>query len=70
MKNVPTGAPIILRGTLGTDGSSTDLRHRSPPIAGSGTARLVVVMDEFREGRDSLSVYDDVFGDVEIGTLK
>ena len=64
--NVPTGAPIILRGTLGPGGSSTDLRHRSPPIAGSGVTRLVVVMDAFREGRDGLSVYDHVFGDIEI----
>lgn len=56
--DVPTGAPVILRGTLWPGKPRTMLRHRSPPIAGSGTTRLVVVMDEFREGRDGPAVQD------------
>ena len=47
--SVPTGAPIVLRGTLWPAAGPTDepsgLLHRSPPIAGTGTTRLVLVLD-------------------------
>lgn len=42
--SVPTGAPILLRGTLWDD-VPTGLLHRSPPIEGIGQTRLVLVLD-------------------------
>ncbi|MEM7506733.1 MAG: DUF1826 domain-containing protein [Pseudomonadota bacterium] len=42
---VPTGAPILLKGTLWPDASKAGLLHRSPPIAGTGETRLVMVLD-------------------------
>ncbi|MEL6127011.1 MAG: DUF1826 domain-containing protein [Pseudomonadota bacterium] len=43
--NVPTGAPILMRGTLWPEQPATGLLHRSPPIEGTGTTRLVLVVD-------------------------
>jgi len=42
---VPTGAPILLRGTLWPEQPRSGLLHRSPPIEGSGEARLLLVLD-------------------------
>ena len=42
---VPTGAPILLRGRLWQEEPDTRLRHRSPPIEGTGETRLVLVLD-------------------------
>lgn len=42
---VPTGAPILLRGTLWQERPRTGLLHRSPPIQGTGETRLVLVLD-------------------------
>lgn len=42
---VPTGAPILLRGTLWPSDPSAALLHRSPPIEGTGETRLVLVLD-------------------------
>ncbi|WP_108879890.1 DUF1826 domain-containing protein [Anderseniella sp. Alg231-50] len=42
---VPTGAPIILRGTKWPDPPPSGLLHRSPPIEGTGETRLVLVLD-------------------------
>ncbi len=42
---VPTGAPIVLRGTLWPEQPKSGLLHRSPPIEGSGETRLVLVLD-------------------------
>ena len=42
---VPTGAPILLRGTLWPERPRSGLLHRSPPIEGTGEARLVLVLD-------------------------
>ena len=42
---VPTGAPILLRGTLWPERPKSGLRHRSPPIDGTGETRLVLVLD-------------------------
>ncbi|MEP0963479.1 MAG: DUF1826 domain-containing protein [Roseobacter sp.] len=42
---VPTGAPILLRGTLWPEKPASGLLHRSPPIEGSGETRLVLVLD-------------------------
>ncbi len=42
---VPTGAPILLRGTLWPQRPKSGLLHRSPPIEGKGETRLVLVLD-------------------------
>jgi hypothetical protein len=42
---VPTGAPIVLRGTLWPETPKSGLVHRSPPIEGSGETRLLLVLD-------------------------
>ena len=42
---VPTGAPIVLRGTLWPERPRSGLLHRSPPIEGTGETRLVLVLD-------------------------
>ncbi len=42
---VPTGAPILLRGTLWPERPKSGLRHRSPPIEGTGETRLLLVLD-------------------------
>ena len=42
---VPTGAPILLRGTRWPEHPKSGLLHRSPPIAGTGETRLVLVLD-------------------------
>lgn len=47
---VPTGSPIGLRGTLWLEPSSADrLLHRSPPIAGTGETRLMLVLDPLND---------------------
>ena len=42
---VPTGAPMVLRGTLWPEASRAGLLHRSPPIEGTGETRCVLVLD-------------------------
>lgn len=42
---VPTGAPILLRGTLWPEHPRSRLLHRSPPIEATGETRLVLVLD-------------------------
>ncbi|MEM7176091.1 MAG: DUF1826 domain-containing protein [Pseudomonadota bacterium] len=42
---VPTGAPVLLRGKLWPGTPPAGLSHRSPPIAGTGEVRLVLVID-------------------------
>ncbi|MBO9409293.1 DUF1826 domain-containing protein [Shimia sp. R9_1] len=42
---VPTGAPIVLRGTLWPETPQSGLLHRSPPIEGTGETRSVLVLD-------------------------
>lgn len=46
---VPTGAPILLRGTLWPQRPKSGLLHRSPPIEGTGETRLVMVLDPVTE---------------------
>jgi len=46
---VPTGAPVLLRGTLWPERPCSGLLHRSPPIEGTGEARLVLVLDPEEE---------------------
>ena len=49
---VPTGSPIVLRGTLWPEKPASGLRHRSPPIEGTGETRLVLVLDPIFELED------------------
>ncbi len=42
---VATGAPMIIRGTLWPEKPASNMLHRSPPIAGTGETRLVLVLD-------------------------
>ncbi|WP_170327655.1 DUF1826 domain-containing protein [Ruegeria arenilitoris] len=42
---VPTGAPMVMRGTHWPQDPPAGLVHRSPPIAGTGETRLVLVLD-------------------------
>lgn len=41
----PTGAPLLLRGTLWPGDRPSGVVHRSPPIEGTGETRLVLVVD-------------------------
>lgn len=50
---VPTGAPILLRGTLWPAEPAAGLRHRSPPIEGTGETRLVLVIDPVFDPEDA-----------------
>ena len=47
---VPTGAPILLRGSLWPERPKSGLMHRSPPIDGTGETRLVLVLDPISDG--------------------
>lgn len=49
---VPTGAPVILRGTLWPEGPGAELVHRSPPIEGTGQTRLMLVLDPVVDAED------------------
>lgn len=50
----PTGAPILLRGTLWYQQSASILLHRSPPIEGTGETRLVLVLDPVFDLEDAV----------------
>ncbi|MCT4553313.1 MAG: DUF1826 domain-containing protein [Pelagimonas sp.] len=41
----PTQTPLVLRGTNWPETPQSGLQHRSPPIAGSGETRLLLVLD-------------------------
>ncbi|MEM7016759.1 MAG: DUF1826 domain-containing protein [Pseudomonadota bacterium] len=45
IKVVPTGSPIIMRGTLWPEIPKSGFLHRSPPIEGIGKTRLLLVLD-------------------------
>jgi len=49
---VPTGAPILLRGKLWPEPTTSGLLHRSPPIDGTGETRLVLVLDPLEDPDD------------------
>ncbi len=51
---VPTGAPILLRGTLWPERPRSGLLHRSPPIEGTGETRLVFVLDPVSDPEDEV----------------
>ena len=49
---VPTGSPVLLRGTLWPEGPRSGLLHRSPPIEGTGETRAVLVLDTVTDPED------------------
>lgn len=49
---VPTGAPVLLRGTLWPQHPASNLLHRSPPIEATGETRLVLVLDPVFDPQD------------------
>lgn len=51
--SVPTGAPIVLRGTLWPEDPQYGLLHRSPPIVGTGETRLLLVLDPVQAAVDA-----------------
>ncbi|MDJ0992369.1 MAG: DUF1826 domain-containing protein [Dinoroseobacter sp.] len=51
---VPTGSPILMRGTLWPTRCANTLRHRSPPIAGTGETRLLLVLDPISDPEDEI----------------
>lgn len=42
---VPTGSPMVMRGTLWPEDPKSGMMHRSPPIEGTGETRFVLVLD-------------------------
>ena len=42
---VPTGSPIVLRGSLWPETPKSGILHRSPPIEGTGEYRSILVLD-------------------------
>lgn len=51
---VPTGDPILLRGTVWPSKTTARCLHRSPPIEGTGETRLVLVLDPVFDPEDDL----------------
>ncbi|MBL3576164.1 DUF1826 domain-containing protein [Rhodovulum sulfidophilum] len=51
---VPTGSPIVLRGTRWPEDPPSGLLHRSPPIAGTGETRLLLVLDPVEDPEQEL----------------
>lgn len=49
ISTVPTGAPIVLRGTAWSETPLSGMLHRSPPIEGMNETRLVLVLDPIAE---------------------
>lgn len=49
---VPTGAAVVLRGTLWPERPTSGLLHRSPPIEGTGETRLLLVLDPIVDPED------------------
>jgi len=59
-ERVATGAPVLLKGKRWPGPVQPVLRHRSPPIAGTGEARLVVVLEGCRR-EEIYPQYDMVY---------
>ena len=51
---VPTGQPIVLRGSQWPTTPPSTLRHRSPPIEGTGETRLLLVLDPILDPEDAV----------------
>lgn len=51
---VPTGQPIVLRGMRWPTTPPSLLKHRSPPIEGTGETRLLLVLDPIFDPEDEV----------------
>jgi len=49
IESATTGSPMVMRGSLWPEMPASDLKHRSPPIEGSGETRLLLVLDPVAE---------------------
>lgn len=53
IETLPACAPIVMRGSLWPAETSAQFLHRSPPIAGTGETRLVLVLDPIFDVEDA-----------------
>ncbi|MBK5927688.1 DUF1826 domain-containing protein [Rhodobaculum claviforme] len=53
VQTAPAGAAVILRGSHWPEQPPSGLRHRSPPIAGTGETRLLLVLDPVLDREDA-----------------
>lgn len=53
--SVSTGSPFIMRGTKWPEQNPSGLLHRSPPIEGTDTTRLVLVIDPIFDDAEAVS---------------
>ncbi len=51
---VPTGQPILLRGMRWPTTPPSLLKHRSPPVEGTGETRLLLVLDPILDPEDEV----------------
>ena len=54
VKQLETGVPMVLRGTLWPRNAKAKLVHRSPPIEKLGGERLLLVLDAVDDPEDAL----------------
>lgn len=59
--SVPTGMPILLKGKLWPQSQPVSLQHRSPPIAGTGVTRLLMVLEAVDASEIGQSPYDEIY---------
>lgn len=62
---IQTGQPILLKGKQWQQSSEIALRHRSPPIAGTGQTRWLVVL-EGCERSELMPEYDEIYRDLNL----
>lgn len=53
LATLPTGVPVLTRGSLWPATTDQKLLHRSPPIEGTGETRLVLVLDPVSDPDDA-----------------
>lgn len=61
---LPTGMPILLKGKRWSDAQSVQLRHRSPPIEGTGLIRFATVLEAVTE-RDLIPNHDRAYHNLD-----
>jgi len=60
IETIPTGMPVLLKGKLWPEACDLLLKHRSPPIAGTGVCRLVLVLEGVHH-EDIHPIYDQLY---------
>ena len=61
IETVATGVPVLLKGRLWPQTNEIALKHRSPPIEGTGLSRLVLVLEPLDEDDGFGTSYDQRF---------